>query len=170
MNLGQFVNSMLGRELRYESVDAEYLGNGAFTLSTERNGRKVTYNSQETYTVTTTSPLLGLFSKRLGGPMKFERTAPAMTINDSEKNETAYILHDKKHDAVIVRIQKENQAPLQIIKYGYQVLCSDPSMSDEVASKIASNYANIFRQQQRLLDVKVHKKQALETTIQQYSV
>ena len=170
MNLGEFVNQILGIEKKYESVDAEYLGNGVFTLSVERDSRKVIYNSQETYSITSTSPFLSLFSKRLGGPMEEERIAPSMTIEDNEKKETAYILYDKEHGTIFVRIQKENQIPLQIQKDGGQVLCSDSSMSDETASVIASNYVNIFRRQQKLLDIKTHEKRALEITIQQYSV
>ena len=171
MDLGQFVNLLIGREPKYEQVSASYSGNGAFTLSAERNNMEVRYVSQVAYTVTTASPLLSLFSKKLGGPVEIERMAPAMMIEDFETGETAHILYDKDWDTIRVSIQKGNKRPLQIIRYlGHQIICNDSSMSDKEASRITSNCVKVFKKQQRLLDVSAYQKKALETAVQQASV
>ena len=164
MDLGQIINSLLGREQEYASVDVSYHMNGSFTLTAERDERRVTYNSQDPYSFTTTSPILSLFNKDLGGPMEHRRMGQSIAIEDPKKRTTSYTLHDKKEGVTYVRI-----GTLEIYAMGHQIVCSDPTMNDETASEIISVYIDQFKVEQRLLRVIAHKKQELERVVESHS-
>ncbi len=156
MDIGKIVTSMLRREPKYENVKATYLGNGRFKLSAEGKGKTIAYDSQLTYSATT---------KTFGSAAWFKLKAPEITINDPVKKETASILYDKQYDTLIIVIEK-NGKTTRVQKYGSEVR-SEPPISYGAALKIVSDYKEIFRQQERLLNVKAYQKKASKAKLQQ---
>ena len=165
LHLGDFVNSMLGKESKYASVDVEYLSNGHFTLSAEKSGKRIIYDSQVPYVEVNTSPLLSLFSKKLGGPMEFRRMAPSMVISEIDDNKSTKIVYDRTYDVLFVKIQKEGQLPVRLSGCGPQLFCTDLCLTDAATKKLALSYVKIFKEQQKLLRVKYYQKQALDKII-----
>ncbi len=163
MGLVQLINALLGREPKYEHIDAKYQGNGLFVLSAEREDRRIIYNSHESYTGTTTS----WFQDR---PAEFTKFVPSITIHDTGKNETVRIMEDPEESMFAVYINNHHEPPLVVVELGWQIMRTDRRMGEETAARIISEYKRIFRQQLRLLDVKAHKKKALEATVNAYTV
>lgn len=163
MDLGNLVGKLFGVTPKYESVEANYHLDSSFTLSASRDGRNVEYKSNETYTVTTTSPLLSLFSKKLGGPMEEERFAPSVSIKTEE--EETNILYDQEHDTTVVTVQRTDKNQLMIMKSGYQIMSNQSQMPEDTMNALVRQYQGIFKQEQRLLNVKKHHKGSQRATM-----
>jgi len=171
MDLSQIINKLAGdQSSRYGPIDVHYFNDGSFTLRSGKDGKKVEYNSQEIYSITTESPLLSWFSKRLGGPVEVERKAPTITIESIIPEERVKIWYDKEYDTSVIKIEKEGQQPLSISRMGYQFICSNSNINEHVLSKLVSSYEKLFKKEARLLDASTYGKKALEIPTHAYSM
>ena len=150
---------------KYPDIKVEHTEGCSFALSTERDGRKVTFSSAEPYSYTTrVSKLLSRLAGLGGeaGSVEIDKTAPCLTIEDRKKGLEAYILYDKERSIVILQIKKEGEFENTFVSsYGsIQKHLSTP-MNERDAKKLMKRYERLFKEESRLLGVRRYEKTAL---------
>ncbi len=168
MGLLKIIDSIISGGIKCK-VEPSYFSDGHFTLAGEDDAKEISYRSLQEYTTQEISPYFDPFKRKpnalINYEMNYEKKAPMLIIGDFKRKKTVEMTYDKKDKILVLRIKKEDQSPLVIIKEGEKIGYSDTKLNNKIVRGIALEYERIFKKYQQRLNIKKYEKEAIKRTV-----